>query len=936
MRLSWNEVRARAAKFAEDWKHAAYEKGETQSFYNDFFKVFGIQRRSVARYEQHVGKLDNRHGFIDLFWPGVLLVEQKSAGRGLQVARDQALTYFDAIPENDRPRYILLSDFQSFELLDLDEREEAHFTLSELPAHVDKFGFILGVQRRSFRDQDPANVEASELVGKLHDKLAETGYVGHDLERFLVRIVFCLFGDDTGIFEPRDIFLDFIESRTSPDGADLGPLLTQIFQILNTRESERLATLDEDLAKFPYINGELFENQLRIPAFNSGMRETLLECCHFDWSGISPAIFGALFQSVLDGKERREQGAHYTTEKNILKVIQPLFLDDLHAEFERIRLRKRERKAALTKFQKKLGGLKFFDPACGCGNFLIIAYRELRLLELDVLKEIHASEHQAGVQAWDVGMLSIVNVDQFYGIEIGEFPVRIAETAMWMMDHIMNNRLSLEFGEAYSRIPLRVSPTITCADALEVDWSELIPPGQCSYVFGNPPFVGAKFQSEAQRYQVRRIASLGKSGGTLDYVAAWFVLAGRYVEHGSARIGFVATHSISQGEQAAQLWPLLFDRHSLDIGFAHQSFAWGSDARGKAHVHVIVIGLDKQELTRPTKRLFNYHDVRGDPEESKHSFISPYLFGADTISNPRLTVKEEASPINGFRRLIIGSKPVDDGNYILGPCKRQELLEFEPESNKFIRPYIGAREFLQNKERWIVSLHDATPEQIEQMPRIKAMVALVRKFRLSRKSTATRKLADTPTLYHVNVIPRSAFLVIPQVSSERRQYVPIGWLEPPAIPSDKVRILADASLFEFALLTSAMHMAWLRNIGCRLKSDYSYTINLIYNTFPTPRNFPDCMRVPALERAAQDVLEARADFPDSSLADLYDPDLMPPELRRAHDALDRVVDKLYRRSGFGSERERFEHLLALYERTKAPVLREARKTRRRSKARTGK
>lgn len=936
MRLSWNEVRARAAAFAERWKDEAYEKGETQSFYNDFFEVFGVQRRSVARYEQHVGKLDNRHGFIDLFWPRVLLVEQKSAGRDLQAARDQALTYFDAIPEGDRPRYILLSDFQSFELLDLDEREEVHFTLSELPAHVDKFGFILGVQRRSFRDQDPANVEASELVGKLHDKLADTGYVGHDLERFLVRIVFCLFGDDTGIFEPRDIFLDFIESRTSPDGSDLGPLLIQIFQILNTPESERLATLDEDLARFPYINGELFESQLRIPAFNSGMRETLLECCRFNWSEISPAIFGALFQSVLDRKERREQGAHYTTEKNILKVIQPLFLDDLHAEFERIRSRKRERKATLVKFQNKLGRLKFFDPACGCGNFLIIAYRELRLLEMDVLKEIHAAEHQIGVQAWDVSMLSIVNVDQFYGIEIGEFPVRIAETAMWMMDHIMNNRLSLEFGEAYSRIPLRVSPTIACADALEVDWSELILPEQCSYVFGNPPFVGAKFQSEAQRCQVRRIASLGRSGGTLDYVAAWFVQAGRYVENSRARIGFVATHSISQGEQAAQLWPLLFERHSLDIAFAHRSFAWGSDVRGKAHVHVIVIGLDKQQFARRTKRLFNYQDVKGDPEESKHSFISPYLFGADTISNPRLTVKEEASPINGFRRLIIGSKPIDDGNYILGPCERQELLEFEPESNEFIRPFIGAREFLQNKERWIISLHDATPDQIERMPRIKAMIALVRKYRLNSKSTATRRLADTPTLYHVNVIPRSAFLVIPQVSSERRQYVPIGWLEPPAIPSDKVRILADASLSEFALLTSSLHMAWLRNISCRLKSDYSYTINLIYNTFPTPPNFPDCVRGAALTQAAQDVLDARAGFPESSLADLYDPDLMPPELRHAHNALDRVVDKLYRPSGFGSDRERLEHLLALYERMKAPVLREARKTRRRSRAPTGK
>ena len=936
MRLSWNEVRARAAGFAKDWKGAAYEKGETQSFYNDFFKVFGIQRRSVARYEQHVGKLDNRHGFIDLFWPGVLLAEQKSAGRNLWAARDQALTYFDAIPEHDRPRYILLSDFQSFELLDLDEREEAHFTLSELPAHVDKFGFILGVQRRSFRDQDPANVEASELVGRLHDKLAETGYRGHDLERFLVRIVFCLFGDDTGIFEPRDIFLDFIESRTSPDGSDLGPLLTQIFQILNTPENERLATLDEDLARFPYINGELFESQLRIPAFNSGMRETLLECCRFNWSEISPAIFGALFQSVLDGKERREQGAHYTTEKNILKVIQPLFLDDLHAEFERIRSRKRERKVALTKFQKKLGGLKFFDPACGCGNFLIISYRELRLLELDVLKEIHASEHQAGVQAWDVSTLSIVNVDQFYGIEIGEFPVRIAETAMWMMDHIMNNRLSLEFGEAYSRIPLRVSPTITCADALEVDWSDLIPPGECSYVFGNPPFVGAKLQSKDQRGQVRRIASLGKSGGTLDYVAAWFILAGAYVNGCKIRIGFVATNSITQGEQVAQLWPLLFQRHDLEISFAHRTFAWGSDARGRAHVHVVIIGLDQRKDARPKKRLFSYQNVDADPVESEHTALLSYLVGADTISNTCLTVEEEGYPINGLRRLLVGSQPIDDKHYILDSGKRKELLDAEPKAAAFIRPFVGAREFIHNAERWIITLHDAAPEQISRMPLIKEKIASVRNFRTKSKRVSTQNLALNPTLWQVNVIPQSAFLVIPEVSSERREYVPIGWLEPPVIPSNLVRVLVNASHLEFALLTSAMHMSWLKNIGGRLESRFRYSIGLVYNTFPTPPGFPDCMRGPALTRAAQDVLDARADFPDSSLADLYDPDAMPPKLRGAHNALDRVVDKLYRPSGFGSDRERLEHLLSLYERMKAPVLREARKTRRRSKARTGK
>ena len=392
MRLSWNEVRVRAAAFAGEWRDAAYEKGETQSFYNDFFAVFGVQRRSVARYEEHVKKLDDRSGFIDLFWPGVLIVEQKSAGRDLEQAYGQAGEYFDALPERDRPRFILVSDFQTFELRDLDEREVAAFPLADLPANVEKFGFILGVQRRTFRDQDPANIAAAELVGRLHDALDAAGYRGHDLERFLVRIVFCLFADDTGIFEPRDIFLDLIEERTSEDGSDTGSRLAELFQVLDTPEAERQKTLDEDLVRFPYVNGALFDGPLRIPSFDAAMRAALLDACRFDWSNISPAIFGALFQSVMDPKERRAKGAHYTTEKNILKVIEPLFLDDLRTEFGRLKARRSSRRRPdLLRFQDRLGKLRFFDPACGCGNFLIIAYRELRALEIEVLKEVYSS-----------------------------------------------------------------------------------------------------------------------------------------------------------------------------------------------------------------------------------------------------------------------------------------------------------------------------------------------------------------------------------------------------------------------------------------------------------------------------------------------------------------------------------------------------------------
>ena len=913
MRLSWNEVRVRAASFAEEWRDAAYEKGETQSFYNDFFEVFDVRRRSVARYEEHVAKLDNRSGFIDLFWPGVLIVEQKSAGRDLGKAYGQAGEYFDALPERDRPRYILVSDFQTFELHDLDEREVVVFPLADLPAHVEAFGFILGVQRRKFRDQDPANIEAAELVGRLHDALDDAGYQGHDLERLLVRIVFCLFADDTGIFEPRDILFDFLESRTRADGIDLGPMLAQLFQVLNTPDDDRTATLDEDLARFPYVNGDLFQEPLRIPAFDASMRNKLLDACRFDWSNISPAIFGALFQSVMNPADRRKQGAHYTTEKNILKVIEPLFLDDLRAKFERLKDRKDSRRRAdLRRFQERLGRMTFFDPACGCGNFLIIAYRELREQEIEVLKEIYPEKQLDALAE----TLSVVDVDQFYGIEIGEFPVRIAETALWMMDHIMNNRLSLEFGQTYARIPLETSPHILHADALETDWSELLRPEDCAFVFGNPPFGGSKFQSNAQRAQVRRIAALGGSGGTLDYVTAWFIKAGEYARGTGTRIGFVATNSITQGEQVAQLWPILFNRCGLEIAFAHRTFAWGSDARGKAHVHVVILGLDGREAVPARKRLFSYPDINGDPEETRHSVLSPYLFDAGGLADPHLTVHEESRPINGMKKLITGTQPLENGNLTFSSEAKSAFLVREPDAEPYFRPFPGSREFIRRRDRWILHTADIPPQELRNLSMVRDRLRAVRSFRVKSKRIATRRLADFPRSYGVTVVPEHPFLIIPQVSSERREYVPIGWLEPPVIPSEKLRILPDATFTDFALLTSAMHMAWMRTVTGRMKSDYMYSVGVVYNTFPLPSAHADLSKLDSLAKA---VLDARAAYPDATLADLYDPDLMPPDLRRAHQAIDRTVDRLYRRTGFASERERAEHLFMLYEKMRSPL-----------------
>jgi hypothetical protein len=945
MRLDWNDIRAQAAKFSEEWKDAHYERGETQTFYNEFFELFGVTRRRVASFEHGVDLPENKRGYLDLFWKGKLLVEQKSKGRDLKPARKQALNYFPGLKEHELPRYILLSDFQSFELydLDIDPDKPIRFRLPELPDHVQDFGFIVGQERRIFRDQDPANIHASEMMGALHDALEASGYKGHALERFLVRLLFCLFADDTGIFQPLGIFEDFIKN-TREDGADVGPALGQLFQVLNSPEDDRNKTITAELKAFPYINGDLFKEILPLPYFNREMRDKLLNVCGFRWEIISPAIFGSLFQSVMNKEERRKKGGHYTSEKNILKVIEPLFMDDLKAEFARLTIRRDTgRKKAIEDFHDKLSKLRFFDPACGCGNFLVIAYRELRDLEITVLTERFGD----GKTVLDIASLSTVNVDQFVGIEIEEFPVRIAEVAMWMTDHIMNVKLSAAFGKSYLRIPLKTSPNIQHDDALEIDWADVLAPERCSYIFGNPPFIGAKYQSEKQRGQIRQIASLGGSGGSLDYVCAWFIKASEYIRWSRAKIGFVATSSITQGEQVAQLWPLLFGRYKLEIAFAHRTFQWFSDAKGKAHVHCVIIGLVAREEAPKEKRLYSYIDVDGDPVESRHSALSPYLFDASKLQDRHLVIEETSRPLKEVKRPIIGSKPIDGGYYIFTESERSEFLCDEPGAAELLHPFIGGDEFINGDIRYILALQQASPAILRSLPAVVERMRCVSRFRrgeiLSKRDVAegktvvkkrakdTIKLASNPQSYHVNVIPDAPFLVIPKVSSERREYVPIGWLEPPTIPSDLVFVLEHADLWDFALVISRMHMAWLRNIGGRLESRYRYSIGIVYNPFPWPD--ADERSRKNINVLAQAILDARKHHPESTLADLYDPDVMPPDLRKAHRELDEAVDRLYRKEPFLSDRERVEHLFAQYEKLSAPVLAAAVPDRKRAKRR---
>lgn len=923
MRLGWNEIRARAAEFAEEWRDAEYERGESQTFYNEFFAIFGITRRRVATFEEPVRLLGNRRGWIDLLWKGVLLVEQKSAGRDLDKGWTQAQDYFPGLKEHELPHYVLVCDFQTFVLRDLDEGQTHRFALRELPRKVELFGFILGVRKRAFKDQDPVNIEASALMGQLHDALKKSGYSGHALERFLVRVVFCLFADDTGIFEPRGIFTDLIAQRTAEDGSDAGQWIGHLFEVLNTPEGQRQANLDEDLKKFPYVDGDLFAEHLPIPAFDAKMRMLLRAACDFNWEAISPAIFGSLFQTVMDTAERRAQGGHYTSEKSILKLIKPLFLDDLSAELAQLKRRRDQgRLAAIRAFRSRLGKLRFLDPACGCGNFLIIAYREIRNLEIEALKEMRPRGQLEFAEA----KTSLVDVDQFFGIEIGEFPAYIAEVALWMMDHIMNNRLSLEFGVSYIRIPLEKTPHIRRADALEMDWNDLLAAADCDYVLGNPPYSGSKVQGDRQRAQVKRIAALGGSGGTLDYVAAWFIKAGEYVQGTRAKIAFVGTNSITQGEQVAQLWPVLFGRWGLEISFAHRTFAWSSDAPGMAHVHVVIIGLVQRKDEPKIKRLFSYPDLNSDPLESPHTALTPYLFDASGLADRHLVIESASRPLAGAPALVIGSKPIDGGQYIFDADERKGFLREEPTAARFLHPFIGSEEFINGGQRWILYLDGVSPKVLRAMPAVARRVAAVRRLRLESKSASTRELGNSPTRYHVTVVPERPFLAVPEVSSERREYVPIGWLEPPTIPSNLVRVMLDAELWHFAILTSRMHMAWLRFIGGRLESRYRYSIGIVYNPYPWAE--PDSAAKGKLASLAQAVLDARSEFPDSTLADLYDPDLMPAALRKAHRALDAAVDRLYRPAPFDGDRERVEHLFRLYERLVAPLTQQPKPRRR--------
>lgn len=895
MPLSWNEIKSRALAFSKEWELESSEDAEAKTFWDGFFNVFGITRRRVAGFEEPVKKLGDKFGYIDLFWKGVLIVEHKSRGKSLDKAYQQALDYFSGMKERDLPKYVIVSDFANFRLYDLEENEQYEFALKDLHKNVRLFGFIAGYQTHKIQEQDPVNIKAAEQMGKLHDQMKEVGYGGHPLELYLVRLLFCLFAEDTGIFE-RQQFQEYIEQRTGEDGSDLAHHLSTLFQVLNTPREKRLKNLDEQLEAFPYINGKLFEEMLPTASFDAAMRQALLDCCALDWSRISPAIFGSLFQSIMDKKARRNLGAHYTSEQNILKLIKPLFLDALWEEFEKIKHNKNK----LFEFHKKLRRLNFLDPACGCGNFLVIAYRELRLLELEILRASR-TDTQSDL---DVHSLINLNVDQFFGIEIEEFPAQIAQVALWLMDHQMNLLVSEEFGLYFARIPLQTSSTIVCGNALRIDWDEVIPARHVSYIMGNPPYVGAKFMNDEQRRDTALIFGNMKNAGLLDYVAAWYVKAARMIKGENIRCAFVSTNSITQGEQVGVLWSWMLEQ-GMKIFFAHRTFQWNNEARGKAAVHCVIIGFAASEIL--PKLLFEYEHIKGDPHKIKAQNINSYL--VDAIE---LFIKKRSAPICNVPIMKFGNQPIDGGNLILSSEEKDKLFNDDPDTLAFVRKFLGADEYINNGERYCLWLKNVPPSVLKRHPEIMNRLEAVKAFRLSSERLATRELANTPSQFAFVSHEENTYIIVPSVSSERRQFIPVGFMHPDVIASNLCLIIPNANVYHFGVLTSTMHNAWMRTVCGRLKNDYRYSAGIVYNNFPWPEN-PTEKQKQIIEAAAQGVLDARAEFPGSSLADLYDPLTMPPVLLKAHQKLDKAVDAAYGKINFKTEAERVAFLFELYQ-----------------------
>lgn len=903
------EMRENAEAFILRWRGTTAERSEAQTFTNEFFQIFGLDRKNLAQFEKPIRKKDESGtGFADLFWSGKLIIESKSADKDnihhWEKTLIQAEEYIDDLKEHQKPQFILLMNFKRIRKYSVEVNKSGKVKINfvvevpieNLAERLDDFLFFIEFAERLESDEENVNQEAARKIANVYDAIERKGYKSNDIAILLARILFCLFAEDTGIFKP-DQFYNYLLNHTT--GQNLGEHLLSLFKILNTHPRDRKGH-HKELNEFPYVNGDLFDTRLtKVPPTTNSLRNALLNACSaYDWSDISPVIFGSLFQAVMDDKERRSLGAHFTSEKNILRVVKPLFLEQLHEEFTAIK----NSKTALEKFRAKINHLIFLDPACGCGNFLVVTYRELRLLDIEIIRKIYK-----GTRVLDASWLSNVPLENFYGYEIDSTSAMIAKVALWLTEHQMNMRLESEFGKVVPTIPLDEAAVIVNDNSLNIEWKPEKRGKVFDYILGNPPFIGKQHQTAEQKKDVAKIFN-GKNGtGVLDYVACWYIKAAEYMKvHTETRTALVSTNSIAQGEQPGILWSHLLKSCKLKIQFAHQTFKWHNEAEGVAGVDCVIIGFGNKNLKE--KLLFEYSDIHGEPTKIKVRNINSYLVqGNDT------TILKRRTPICNVAEISFGSMPNDGGHLLLSDDEKKELVREEPDSKKWIRPLLSAHEYLNSKKRWCLWLVGIQPKELKSLTSIYKRVQAVRKHRVDSDREATNKLASTPYLFGEIRQPKSNYILIPRHSSENRDYIPFGFFTSHYIASDSCLAIDKATLYQFGILTSAMHMTWVRYVCGRLESRYRYSNEIVYNNFPWPNGIPQ-RKKDAVQTAAQKVIDIREGYlsDGNSLAVLYG-DLMPPELLKAHQALDKAVDKCYRDSPFSTDAKRIEFLFELYD-----------------------
>lgn len=895
MRLTWAQIRDNAIVFQDRWKNAnGNERSEAQTFIYELLRdVFGIDPLRVATFEQRVHPTTDTNGYIDMLWPGRILIEMKSKGRSLDKAHDQARQYAFAIPnDDDLPLVIMVCDFFNIRLYNLLTNQVVEFKTRDLSENVHYFDILTeqATQVGLVADKE-LNTQAAYKMAKLHDKLKENRYSGHDLEVYLVRILFCLFADHTGIFDRRQ-FYKYILS-TEENGSDLAGKITMLFEVLNTSVENRMVTLSPELLGFPYVNGKLFEDTIRSASFDSGMRSLLLECCEFDWSTISPAIFGAMFQSVMDPAKRTALGEQYTPQFIIQKLLKPLMIDELYAEFEICK----NHPIMLDAFHQKITSIRILDPACGCGNFLVVAYALLRKLEIEILRAKYPTNEDLP-DSFDLNNEIIVNVNQFYGFDIEDFPCQIAIAGMWLIDHKMNVETAKEFGRPFIRIPLSEKANIYNIDALKTDWSTIVDKSRITYIVGNPPYIGAK-KPDYPRADMRRLFEGHPNAGLLDAVAGWYICAAKFMQGTRIKAAFVSTNSIIQGEQVSALWEPLIKQFHIELIFGYKPFKWTNEARDVAVVHCVIIGFQVGHYEN-TKYIF---DSDGTPNQVE--LINPYLDGLPEIT----FVYRRNTPLCDVPEIGIGNKPIDNGRYLFKKEEMEAFVEEEPLSQQWFKKWYGAQEFLLKAPRYCLWLGNCSPDDLARMPKVRDRIEEVRNYRQHSSDAGTRALANRPRRFHVENMPTVPYLVIPEVSGETRDYIPMGFMNPDVLCSNLVKLMPGASLYHFGILTSSIHMIWMRAVCGRLEERYRYSEQIVYNNFPWPI-VSDAQKQKVTELACS-VLNARENYPNTTYKVLYNKQTMPDDLQEAHINLDKYVKRLYGLSSSASERE---CMIALFKR----------------------